>query len=183
MMMTERNGPARVPVEIRDFADHLHLGTGFEDDGAQDAMLEMYLRAATSAVEARIGKALITRGLRLILTNWRDGAQGVPVAPVVALEEVRVVDAAGHARMVPNVTLRVDAHRPVLLGSVSVPEGGQVEVDFTAGYGPDPADVPPDLRHAVKLLAASYYENRSGGQDHWPFGVLALLDAHRPVRL
>ena len=176
MMMTERNGPARVPVEIRDFADHLHLGTGFEDDGAQDAMLEMYLRAATSAVEARIG-------LRLILTNWREAGQGVPVAPVVALEEVRVVDAAGNARTVPNVTLRVDAHRPVLLGSVSVPEGGQVEVDFTAGYGPDPADVPPDLRHAVKLLAASYHENRSGGQDHWPFGVLALLDAHRAVRL
>lgn len=183
MMMTERNGPARVPVEIRDFADHLHLGTGFDDDGAQDAMLEMYLRAATSAVEARIGKALITRDLRLVLTNWRGDMQALPVAPVIAVDEVRVIDAAGGARVMENVTLRIDAHRPVLAGRICVPEGGQIEVDFTAGYGPVPADVPADLRHAVMLLAASYYENRSGGQGHWPFGVLALLDAHRPVRL
>jgi len=182
-MITERNGPARVPVEIRDFADHLHLGTGFEDDGAQDAMLEMYLRAATSAVEARIGKALISRSLRMVLTSWRNDAQGVPIAPVVSLSEVRAIDAAGNARVIVGVKLRVDAHRPVLLGTVNVPTNGQIEVDFEAGYGPEPADVPADLRHAVMLLAASYYENRSGGQEHWPFGVLALLDAHRPVRL
>ena len=183
MLMTELTGPAQVPVAIRDFADHLRLGTGFDDDGSQDAMLEMYLRAAASAVEARIGKALITRTLRLILTGWRGEEQVLPLAPVARVDEVRLRDAGGTFRTAPVLRLRVDGHRPTLRGCAHIPEGGRLEIDFTAGYGAAPEDVPADLRQAVMLLAASYYENRSGGQGHWPFGVLALLDAHRPVRL
>ena len=183
MLTTELTGPLVPPVEVRTFADHLHLGSGFEDDGAQDAMLEMYLRAATAAIEARIGKALISRQMRMVLTGWRGERQALPVAPVASIDDVRLRDAAGTFRPVPRLRLSVGGHRPALVGCVTVPEGGRLEVDFTAGYGLEPADVPADLRQAVLLLAASYYETRSGGQGHWPFGVLALIDAHRPVRL
>ncbi|WP_316014563.1 head-tail connector protein [Roseobacter sp. HKCCA0434] len=182
MILTERTGPGALPVALGDFSDHLRMGTGFADDGAEDAALEMYLRAATAAVEARIGKALITRALRLELTDWR-GSHGLAIAPLAGVEAVRVIDAGGTAREMSGWRVVRDAHRPMVEAALSVPTGGRVEIDFTAGYGAEPADVPADLRQAVLLLAASYYENRSGSEAHWPFGVLALLDAHRPVRL
>ncbi len=41
------------------FKAHLRLGTGFADESVQDEVLESYIRAAMSAIEARIGKMLL----------------------------------------------------------------------------------------------------------------------------
>jgi len=59
-----------------------------------------------------------------------------------------------------------------------------VEIAFTAGFGPDWQDSPADLRQAVLLLAAQFYEGRdtgtAAGLDH---GVAALLARWRDLRL
>ncbi len=67
-----------------------------------------------------------------------------------------------------------------------VPEGGSATVQFTAGFGSDWTDVPIDLRQAVLMLAAHYYEYRhdTGLQGGcMPFGVTSLLERYRPMRL
>ena len=64
--------------------------------------------------------------------------------------------------------------------------GGSVEIDFTAGFGPVWETVPADLRQAVLLLAAQYYEMRHDGDADgaaMPFGVAALIERWRTVRL
>jgi uncharacterized phiE125 gp8 family phage protein len=46
--------------------------------------------------------------------------------------------------------------------------------------------VPADLRQAVFLLAAHYYENRaepSVGSASMPFGVLVLIESYRSIRV
>lgn len=161
MMLTELVAPTQTAVDVARLSEHLRLGSGFADDGAQDATLEMYIRVATSAVEARIGKALITRQMRLVLTGWSAvERQTLPMAPVVRIDAVRVVDRSGEARTVGGGlwALRRDIHAPELVangGSLpSIPSGGQVEIDFEAGFGPASEDVPADLRQAVLLLAA-----------------------------
>ena len=53
---------ADLPMEA--FRAHLRLGTGFADDAIQDEVLESYIRAALAAIEARLGKVLITRSYR-----------------------------------------------------------------------------------------------------------------------
>ena len=35
-----------------------------------------------------------------------------------------------------------------------------VEIEFDAGYGPNPGDFPEDIRQAIRQLTAHYYENR-----------------------
>lgn len=35
-----------------------------------------------------------------------------------------------------------------------------IEIDFTCGFGDEASDVPEEIRHAMKLLVAKYFENR-----------------------
>jgi uncharacterized phiE125 gp8 family phage protein len=61
-----------------------------------------------------------------------------------------------------------------------------VEIGFTAGFGAGWADVPADLRQAVMLLAAQFYETRHDAGDAvagLPLAVQSLLERWRTVRL
>ncbi|WP_112323297.1 head-tail connector protein [Oceanibium sediminis] len=189
LVETSTVGAERIPV--RAFADHLMLGSGFEDDGSQDALLEGYLRAAISAVEARTGKVLLSRGFTWDVTRWfSPERQGLPVGPVSALEAITLVTRAGDEVLVnpARYGLRKDLFRPEITADSlpSVPVGGIARIAFTAGFGLDWRDVPPDLAQAVMLLAAGNYEARtaeSGARSSMPFQVLALIEPYKTVRL
>lgn len=194
MILTEVSAPPVSAVPIRAFAEHLRLGTGFEDDGAEDAVLELYLRSAMAAIEARLGKALLARPFSWSVTGWReDSSQGLPIGPVQSVDAITLVAADGGETPVdPEVwSVLRDAQRPRLVGRFGrnlprIPRGGHAEIRFTAGFGEEWSTVPADLRQASFLLAAHYYENRAdyavpGGT--MPFGVLVLIEAYRATRL
>ena len=193
MMLVEETTVPAAALPVAEFKDHLRLGTGFADDGVQDAVLESFLRAAISAIEARTGKVLIERAFSWSVTRWRDDAgQGLPVAPISAVSEVRRVFQDGSEEVVAPEVYRLvaDAHRPVLAANGAslpiIPVNGSVTVRFTAGWGGAFGALPADLAQAVLLLAAHYYEYRHEtglGEGCMPFGVTALLQRYRPVRL
>ena len=86
--------------------------------------------------------------------------------------------------------LEGDAHRPRIAATSlflpSIPVGGSAEIQFDAGYTATWAELPADLSRAVLLLAAHYYEHRAEGAESGgsiPYGVAALLDRYRNVRL
>ena len=192
MMLNEMTAVPATALPVAEFRDHLRLGTGFADLGAEDAALLSYLRAAIAAIEGRTAKALISRGFRLALTGWRWGdMQTLPIAPVSAVTALRLVDAAGAEtavaagwRLVPDMARpRIEA-----LGAAlpAIPGGGRVEIDFTAGFGASWSALPVDLAQAVFLLAAQYYELRHDGAGEggaMPFGVMALIERWRTVRV
>ncbi|QDL93755.1 hypothetical protein FDP22_15595 [Paroceanicella profunda] len=193
-MLTELEPPVLGTKAVRDLAEHLRLGSGFADDGAQDSLLELYLRTAMAAIEARIGKALIRRSFSWSVTRWRQtGRQVLPVAPVRQVTAVRIISANGAEEEAESSlwVLLPDGQSPALQGSwgralPGIPDQGRAEIEFDAGYAVSWEELPPDLRQASLLLSASYYENRSadeGRDGAMPFGVLALLDPYRPVRL
>lgn len=67
-----------------------------------------------------------------------------------------------------------------------IPHGGYAAIRFIAGFGPDASDIPADLRHAVLMLAAHYFEHREAATHPLtplPLGVGSLLAPHRPIRL
>ena len=198
MMLSEETTVATAALPIAALRDHLRLGTGFADIGAQDTALEGYLRAAIAAIEGRTAKALIAREFKLVVSEWRrDPVQTFPISPVASVSALRLVDRAGDALVVDPARYRLmpDIGRPRLEAVGLFPaiaQGGQAEIAFTAGFG-DWADVPPDLAQAVMLLAASYFETRhdggsrggsgSGSGAALPFGVMALIERWRTVRL
>lgn len=177
-------------LPVAAFRAHLRLGAGFADEATGDALLVQYLRAAMATIEARTGKALMTRNFRLTLHRWRwSDKQALPVAPVAAVASVTVRDAAGVAEVVDPARWRlvVDRHRPQLAATGAVlpmvPTKGTVEIAFSAGFGAVWDAVPDDLRQAVMLLAAQYYEHRADGHAGLPDVVAALIGRWMPVRL
>ena len=64
--------------------------------------------------------------------------------------------------------------------------GGNVVIEFDAGFGATCQDVPSDLQQAVFLLAAHYYEYRQEtglGEGCMPFGVTSLIERYKIMRL
>lgn len=192
MILIELTQVPDADLPVAAFRDHLQLGSGFADDGFQDAVLLPQLRAALSAVEARIGKALLEREFKLVVTAWRDlGRQVLPVAPVSSVDALTIVDLNETTETIPPAAFRLipDAHTPALeataLSLPIIPIGGTAEIEFTAGYG-DWATVPGDLKQAVLLMATHFYENRSASSTrHYPLpmAVASLCRPHTPMRL
>ncbi|MDJ0627302.1 MAG: head-tail connector protein [Rhodobacter sp.] len=193
MMLVEQTTVPSEALPVAEFKDHLRLGTGFADDGVQDTVLESYLRASMAAIEARTGKVLIARDYSWTLTGWRElSRQALPVAPVTEIAEVKVIDRHGAETVIDpeRYRLEADAQRPRIVSTglhlPLIPVHGSVEVQFTAGFGPDWQALPADVGQAVFLLAAHYYENRAAmiaGETPMPFGVSLLIDRYRTVRL
>ena len=179
MMLIEQAPVPQAVLPVAEFKDHLRLGTGFADDGQQDALAESYLRAALAAIEGRIGKALIQRAFWLELADWREpGVQPLPLAPVQAVASVTLVDSDGAESVVDAARWRLvkDLQRPriVSVGVLlpTVPQDGAVEIVFAAGFGPAWGDVPADLRQAdghalspAQFGAATHHEAVGGHVD------------------
>ncbi|WP_424927672.1 head-tail connector protein [Amaricoccus tamworthensis] len=194
MVLSEVGSPTVTEVPIRGLADHLRLASGFSDDGSQDALLENYLRAAMSAIEARLGLALLTKEYVCTLTGWRDDhSQRLPIGPIQSVSKVKLIGTDGAETLLdPNSwSVMRDARRPRLVGKFgrrlpAIPRDGHVEIQFVAGFSDNWESVPADLRQAVYLLAAHYYENSAGSPDAvaaMPFGVLMLTDPYRSMSL
>ncbi|ATI41635.1 hypothetical protein CBW24_06230 [Pacificitalea manganoxidans] len=194
MMLSELTTVPDAALPLARFREHLRLGSGFADaEAVEDGLIVPFLRAASVAVEAWTGKVLIERNFRWRLERWRGArVQDLPVAPVSAITALRVTDRLDWEVVVDPATWRLipDTHRPGLAARgaalPSVPEGGFVCVDFTAGFGPDWDDLPADLAQAVMLLAAHYYEYRHEmrmGEGVMPYGVSALIERWRNMRL
>lgn len=192
-MLVEQGAVPLAALPVAELRAHLRLGTGFAGDGLQDGLLESHLRAAMAAIEGRTGKALVQRRFLWEVACWRGtAAQAIPVAPVVAVIEMALVDAGGGRVVLPATAwrLRRDAQRPRLepAGAVlpPVPAGGRAEVVLDAGFGLHWGAVPPDLAQAVLLLAAEYYEYRhdgGAGRGGLPPAVQALIGPWRTVRV
>lgn len=194
MMLVELTAPAIEALPVAGLREHLRLGSGFEmvADAAENAALAGFLRAAIATIEARTGKVLLARQFRLRLEEWRDPAgQPLPLAPVGAIERVEIADAAGALALAEAGSWRLvqDMQRPMLVPAgawlPTIPAGGFALVTFSAGFGPWWDSVPADLAQAVLLLAARYHEDRSfeGSQGAMPFGVSALIERWRSVRV
>lgn len=193
MMLIEETVIPDAALPVADFRAHLRLGSGFADDSLQDPVLTSFLRAAISAVEARTNKALFERGFLLSLNKWQGvDSQPLPLAPASTLNRVTLVARDGVETEVDLTTLRLvkNIQQPciVSLGAMlpTLPAHGSVDIRFKAGWGADWTDLPQDLRQAVLLLAAHYYEFRSEtslSEGCMPFGVTSLLERYKVVRL
>ncbi len=193
MMLVEESTVPESALPLVQFREHLRLGTGFSDDGLQDGVLKGFLRAALAAIEARTGKVLIERDFVYDLSCWRlPDRQVLPVAPVSAVADVTLIDVAAQERILPRESwaLILDMQRPMVVsvgtGFPSLPQNGIARIRFRAGFGPDWSDLPADLTQAVLMLAAHYYEYRHEtalGAGCMPFGVTALIERYRMIRL
>lgn len=193
MLLKEVTPATLNPVPLRELGTHLRIAQGFSDDGTEDAMLELYLRNATAVIENRLSMALIERAYTLQVACWdRKGHLHLPIGPVATIDELLIIDGGISTGLGTDLLfLEPGTQRQRLTGSgggslPSLGAGTVAELQFTAGFGPSWNQVPDDLRHAVLLLAAHFYENRDGELEAdagLPHGLMTLLQRHQTVRL
>lgn len=193
MILEETSTVAAAALPIAAFSDHLHIGTGFADDGSQDSVLETCLRAGISAIEARTGKVILEKDFSWRLTAWRQAdEQALPVAPVRAITSLTTQDESGQATVHDLTTVRLieDSNRPrisAVAGNLPmIPAGGLADVGFRAGMAATFDGLRDDMAQAVMLLAAEFYNNRGSDGEMGaalPVAVQSLIAPYRTVRV
>ncbi|MGJ3263970.1 MAG: head-tail connector protein [Salinarimonas sp.] len=180
-------GPAVEPVGVPEMRAFLRL-----EHADEDALIGTLLRAARLVVEATTRLVVLEQSWRIALARVpEDGVVRLPLAPVIAVSEVRAFDAEDVASVVPvsdwRLERRADPVRIVLSGAALEARGG-VEIDLTAGFGATAEAAPAPLVQAIRLLAAHWFENRGDGPPQTeraslPLDVAALVAPFRRLRM
>ena len=180
--------PALEPVSLAEAKAHLRVGHADED-----GTIGKLIVAARRQAEAQTGLALISQGWSHFRDDWpEDGTVELPLAPVIALDTVKVFGEDDTAAMIDPAHYYVDRlSRParlLLRGSRVWARPGRIgngiEIALTAGFGTIATDVPEQLRQAILQLVAHWYEHRGNGEDAAaPLAVADLFAAFRARRL
>lgn len=160
--------PTEQPVLLEELKDHLRV-----DGSDDDAYLHSLIYAATEYVEGVVGRSMVTQ-------TWTLGLDSFPVGntiwlykpPLVSVTSLKYTNSAGDQTTFSSDNYHVDTlsepGRIVLKHNVSWPSAtlqtaNAVEIIYVAGSARNL--VPEKLRHAVKFLAAHWYENRETVTD------------------
>jgi uncharacterized phiE125 gp8 family phage protein len=179
------SGPAIEPVALDDAKSFLKVE------------IAALIAGARVHVEAQTRRALITQSWRLIRDAWpNNGRVAIAPVPLQALNAARVYNLDGTTQAIDPASFIVErAAAPAILvfGASVPPAPGRVvagiELDVTVGYGDDPEDVPADLRQAIRILVAHWYENRgmiaagTATVALLPRTVAALISPYRVLSL
>lgn len=118
------------------------------------------------------------------------------MAPVIGLYRVTYINTAGTEMLIKPAACRIQREaagvRVVFaegyeLPSDVAPRDDAVRIDYEAGYGPEPGDVPAPVAHAVRLLVGHWYRNREevvvsqASAKELPMGVTALMAPFRRI--
>jgi len=104
--------------------------------------------------------------------------------PVQSVEKVELVGWDGNASTLVQGTdyylsLATSAARVRLTRLINWLTCSHLEVTYTAGYGPEPSDVPADIRQAIRLMATHFNEHRGDTADEFPPAYGRLLSQYR----
>jgi uncharacterized phiE125 gp8 family phage protein len=191
MSLYQLTPPATEPLSLAE-AKHF-VRVEHADD---DALIAALVVSARAHVETATRRALMTQTWRMVLDAWpAGGLVRVLLAPLQAVEAVRVYEADGSVQQIDSETFVADSSAApgrIAFPPWAVTAPGRalagIEIDFVAGYGDDPGDVPEPLRQAIRLLVAHWYEQRGvvaagSGAQLMPTGVEALLAPYRGLAL
>lgn len=152
--------PSALPVSAADLRAHLRL-----DSTAQDSYIETIIAAAVRNIEETSNRALITQTWRLSLPRFWSECIELPYAPLQTVETIEYITPAGDTEELDASLYTVFAD--TLVGRIHTAHGaslpsvrsgpGAVVIEYEAGYGDAAANVPADVKHAVKLLSAHWF--------------------------
>jgi uncharacterized phiE125 gp8 family phage protein len=167
----------------------LHMRVEVDED---DALIAGLITAAREHLEstARPQLAMLTQTWRYVADEWPTGdTLALRPWPLQSVSSIKYTDEDGTEATLASTEYVVDIYsepgRVRLKSTASWPSvtlaalNGLV-VEFVAGYGETPGDLPQRLRQAVLLLVSHWYENREQNivgvsVSQLPWGVEACL--------
>lgn len=181
-------GPAEEPVSLAEAKAFLKI-----DDMAEDALITTLIGAARLHVEGVSGTALIAQSWRIVLDDWPENRiVRLPVSPLIAVTGIAATDDNGGSHEIGLGQFRSEPDRlivpRVVTGMPALQERQGIEIDYVAGFGTEPEDVPAVLRQAVLTLVAHWHAHRdavivAGSGAVVPTGFDRMIAAYKRVRL
>jgi uncharacterized phiE125 gp8 family phage protein len=158
--------PGVEPIPLAEAKIHLRVDQSDEDDE-----IGRKIRSSRVYCEKISGLAFITRTLAGTLDEFPTGNGGLlllPHSPATELVSVKYYDVDGNEQTLDAADYEFDPHskparlRPTVGSSWPATETrfAAVEIQWKAGYGDTPTDVPEDIRSAMKLALGDLYEQR-----------------------
>jgi uncharacterized phiE125 gp8 family phage protein len=156
--------PEVEPVSLEDAKLHCRV-----DGNAEDELLKAAIQSAREHVEEEaVCRALITQTLCLYLDAFPCGVIEVPRPPVQRVTSVKYFDGAGNEQTLDPELYQVDlvSCPPRLIPAygyswpTTQPRLNAVAIEYVAGYGGSPADVPARIRQGMLLDVQDAYDNR-----------------------
>jgi uncharacterized phiE125 gp8 family phage protein len=181
--------PTSYPVTLNEAKLHCRV-----DGAEQDALLNIYIAAATNYVEQYLGRAIMTQTWELVLDSFSDAIL-IPKGPVQSIASVKYFDTSEILQTLDSASYVLDnvsdpawIVRPTDTSYPAVADGvNNVIIRFDAGY----TTVPEAIRAAILLLVSQWNDERSsissvrqsvtsdGGVPTLPNTVDALLTNYR----
>lgn len=182
--------PGSDPVSLDQVKAQIHLTTGHHDAWLTDA-----IDAAVREVERLTQSAIISQQWDVFFDRFpaTGGIIELPKPPLSAVDSITYIDGAGSVQTLSASQYIVDttsergrvweAYGETWPATRAIRKA--VTVRMTCGFSTADA-VPPNLRHAVKMLVAHWFNNRDtvskDSQNEVPFGVHSLLSGHESRR-
>lgn len=162
--------PAVEPVSLADVKLHVRMEPGRT---LEDGLLGRLAIAGREHVESLTRRVLNTQTLRLLLDGWPvEEPWRLPKPPLQRVRSVRYLDAVGTWQTWPTTAYVVTTFSGPRAGHGEVARAygvtyptlrgvpNQVEIEFDAGYGDAPSDVPLSLVQALLLHVGLHYRYR-----------------------
>jgi uncharacterized phiE125 gp8 family phage protein len=149
------------PVQLSEAKEHLRV-----DGDENDRYIVSLIAAASELIQARTGRALTLATYELVVEELPPGPVSLPVPPVyrpAPQATVQIENPDGGAALTPTLLLNLDDELWPTAGPASGewPARGRAVFSWRAGYG-SAADVPPQIRHAILMVIAALFDDRSG---------------------
>ena len=183
---TLASAPAVEPILPSDLKLHMRV-----DSEEENTLILAYIRAARIYLEDAKNQQFIT-------ATWEYRCEEFPDefvlnrSPLQSVTSIKYYDTDDVLQTLDSSLYEVDTYS--VPGRVRPADGetwpvvddryNAITVTFVAGYGTSGSDVPEPTRHAIRLLAAHWFENREATTvnariDEIPIGVRALMDLDR----
>lgn len=170
--------PTVEPITLVDAKKHLRV-----DHSDDDTQINLFITAARSHVERWCGRALITQTWEMTIDAFPGGILSctptlctrpsattpeikIPLPPLQQIVSIKYFNPSGDETTLPDTEYTADtvsqpgwvvpnSSWPSTLDAINV-----VTIQFVAGYGDAPADIPADIRAAILLHLGTFYAQR-----------------------
>lgn len=171
------------PVSLAEAKRHARI-----EENEDTPTVAALIKTATALCERFTNRAFLSQSYKLFLDEWpAERYLEMPRAPLMSVTHVKTYDDADAATLFASSNYFVDVNsrpgRIVLRDGASWPAlsrvANGVEIQFAAGYGSTPLDVPIEIRQAILLTLGHLYEHRGDAGAEMPETAFALLAPHR----
>ena len=166
METTLKTAPVVQPISLNEVKRHLRIDI---DDVDQDDYLQDLIVVARRRVESITWRKLITQTWYAYLQNWPRGEYiELPFGNLQSVTAIKYTDDDGDESTWSSSEYIVGTDYQK--GRITLADGytwpnetlypsNPIEIEFLCGYGLA-ASVPPELKHAMKMIISELFENR-----------------------